>query len=597
MLFGKHLNRFYLKYWYLFLAVILFDALVDVAQLLIPQILGKMITGIDNDIKSGNTTMPYLSNNFSKILIAIAVIAVVIVAGRMGWRFFSAQIGANIERDLRKEMYAHIQTLSLTYYKDKKVGGLLSFFTNDLQTIKQVYTDGLIFMTDVMVLGILAFTLMLQISWQITLCCAAPMLLFIVFGSLVGNGESKRYIKSSDSFEDLSDYTEENLQGFSVIKSFLKEQSRIKGFQVRSEDNRGKTVKYLRFSTWIDTGINLFLTAFVTIMVILASYSLVTADPTWGNNITSVGVLITFTGYYDSLIWPMIAGGMLIDLISRGRGSYKRIAEILDAKADVIDSSIVLNHDHIKGDFSFRNLYFTYPDGATPALKNVSIDIKAGMTVGIIGRTGCGKSTFVSLLPKLYNLPKGMLFIDGDDINSWKKSDLREHIGLVSQDAFLFSGKIKDSIAFSEKNPGQVDLNQVKLAAGFASIDDDIEAFPDKYDTEVGEKGATLSGGQRQRISIARAIYKKPDVLILDDSLSAVDADTEKKILANIHSYRSNLTTFIIAHRISAIENSDLILVLDDGKLIASGNHDSLLITCPLYQTLVKLQELEKEVQ
>lgn len=599
MLFGKYINKYYKKYWYLFITVILFDAIVDVAQLFIPQIMGKLADGLEQDIKlskAGDTSFPWLNANYSKVLIAIGIIAVVIVLGRIAWRFFSAKIGAQIERDLRQEMYTHIQSLSLNFYKDKKVGGLLSFFTNDLQTIKQVYTDGLIYMTDLFVLGVLAFVYMCLISWQITLCCAGPLLLFTFVGGMVGNGESKRYKKASDSFEDLSDYTEENLQGFSVVKAFLKEQEKVKGFEVRSKDTQDTSIKYLRYSTWLDTAINLFLTAFITIMVILAAYSLVTLDPTFGTNIKSVGDIITFTGYYDSLIWPMIAGGLLIDLSSRGRGSYKRIAEIFDAKPDIVNSPDAIKHEHIKGEYEFKNLYFTYPDASIPSLKGVSIDIKPGQTVGIIGRTGCGKSTFVDLLPKLYNLPKDMLYIDGMDINYWRKEDLREMTGIVSQEAFLFSGTIKDSIAFSEKNPGQVDMEKVKLAAGFACVDDDIESFPNKYDTFVGEKGATLSGGQRQRVSIARAIYKQPDVLILDDSLSAVDADTEKKILANIKKYRAGLTTFIIAHRISAIEDADVILVMDDGKIIGHGSHDVLLNTCPLYKDIVNLQELEKEV-
>jgi ATP-binding cassette subfamily B multidrug efflux pump len=600
MLFGKYLNKYYVRYWYLFLAVIFFDTLVDVVQLFIPKILGTVITQVTEKtftvVADPDNGLFWYQTDLTKVLFEIGVIAIIIVLGRIGWRFFSAQIGANIERDLRKEMYTHIQTLSLTYYKDKKVGGLLSFFTNDLQTIKQTFTEGLIFFTDLTILGSLSFVYMMLMSWQITLFSAIPLLLFVILGGVIGKGEAKRYETSSDAFESLSDFTEENLQGFSVVKAFLKERERVNDFRGLAKDAQNKNIRYLRYSTWIDISINLFLTAFWTILMFLSCYSVLIDNSFFLDNIKTSGDVVTFSGYYDALIWPMIAGGLLINDISRGRGSYRRIAEILSSKADVIDDPKATEKGILRGDIEFRDLTFNYPDGPAPVLKDISFHIAPGSTVGIIGRTGSGKSTLVNLLPKLYNIPKGMLFIDGADINYWEKAELRERIGLVSQEAFLFSGPIKENIAFSEKVPHQVDMEKVKKAAQFSCVDEDIEAFPEKYDTLLGEKGATVSGGQRQRISISRAIYKNPQVLILDDSLSAVDADTEKKILANIRSYRNGLTTFIIAHRVSAIEDSDLILVLDDGKLVGKGTHQELIASCPLYADIVKLQELEKEV-
>ena len=529
-------------------------------------------------------------------LISISVIAIVIVAGRIGWRVFCARVGACIERDMRKEMFKHIQTLSLSYYKDKKVGGLLSYFTQDLQTIKSLFSDGFIFMTDLLVLGTLSLVFMFQMSWALTLCCAAPMAIFIVFGGIIGKAQTTRYKASSDAFENLSDFTEENLQGFQVIKSYRKEESSVASFRVLSKDVMYKTNKFHKFSSWLETGINLFLCAMYVIMISVGSYALITTNPTLQGSITDAGKFITYVGYNDALIWPMIAGGILINDISMARGAYKRISKIMDSTPDIVDTNDMKAHSKIEGNITFNNLTFYYPDSTVPALENISFEVKKGMTVGIIGRTGSGKSTIVNILPKLFNIDKGMVFIDGEDINDWKKSDLREHIGLVSQEAFLFSGKIKDSIAFSEKEVGGIDMDKVKEAAKFAAIDKDIEEFKDQYDTIVGEKGATLSGGQRQRVSIARAIYKNPDVLIMDDSLSAVDADTEKSILYNLKHERKDITTFIITHRVSSIEECDLILVLDSGKLAGTGTHKQLLKSCKLYADIVKLQELEKEV-
>ena len=291
----------------------------------------------------------------------------------------------------------------------------------------------------------------------------------------------------------------------------------------------------------------------------------------------------------------MIAGGMLIDYSSRGSGARKRISTILSAQPDIVDDNNK-ERNQLKGKVEFRNLSFRYPDSSENSLSDISFTAEPGMTIGIIGKTGSGKSTLVSLLPKLYNLPRGTLFIDDVDINDWRKADLREHIGYVLQEAFLFSGTIEENIAFSEKNLSQIDEDKVSYAARFADIENDILSFPDGYKTMVKEKGTSLSGGQRQRVSIARAIYKDPSILILDDSLSAVDADTEKNILAHFKSEKNRCTTFVIAHRISAIENSDLILVMNQGKIVGIGKHEDLLYDCPLYHDLVEMQKLEKEV-
>jgi ATP-binding cassette, subfamily B, multidrug efflux pump len=608
MIFGKYINKYYLKYWYFILGVFVFDILVDIIQLYLPRIAGNLVDVLEDAstakaFMSGQTNdalsalnLPFYCANFTTTLISVAVIALVIVFGRMGWRFFAAQVAGNIERDLRKDMFSHIQTMSLNYYKDKKVGGLLSYFTEDLQTIKQLLSEGFIFMTDLVVLGTLSFTYMFQISWPLTLCCGAPMILFVVFGGLIGKGESKRYKIASDAFESLSDYTEESLQGFSVVKSFLKEGARLKAFKGLCVDTEKKNDRYLNYSSWLDAGINLFITVMYMILLGLALYAMVEVNPFFLGTMVKGGDLVTYVGYFDALIWPMIAGGILISEISMARGAYTRISTILSAKPDIVDKSDSISHDEIQGEIEASHLWFTYPDGNEPALKDVSFKVTPGMTVGIIGRTGSGKSTLVSLFQKLYTVKDKMLYIDGTDIDYWKKADLREHIGYVSQDAFLFSGTLKESIAFSDAAKTPIDMVKVRKAAAFAGVDEDIMSFPDQYDTVVGERGATLSGGQRQRVSIARAIYKDPQVLILDDSLSAVDAETEKVILKNIKDSSHEITTFIIAHRISAIEDSDLILVFDQGRLVGQGKHDDLLVSCPLYHDIVALQELEKEV-
>jgi ABC-type multidrug transport system fused ATPase/permease subunit len=385
MIFGKYINKYYLKYWYFILGVFVFDILVDIIQLYLPRIAGNLVDVLEDAstakaFMSGQTNdalsalnLPFYCANFTTTLISVAVIALVIVFGRMGWRFFAAQVAGNIERDLRKDMFSHIQTMSLNYYKDKKVGGLLSYFTEDLQTIKQLLSEGFIFMTDLVVLGTLSFTYMFQISWPLTLCCGAPMILFVVFGGLIGKGESKRYKIASDAFESLSDYTEESLQGFSVVKSFLKEGARLKAFKGLCVDTEKKNDRYLNYSSWLDAGINLFITVMYMILLGLALYAMVEVNPFFLGTMVKGGDLVTYVGYFDALIWPMIAGGILISEISMARGAYTRISTILSAKPDIVDKPDSISHDEIQGEIEASHLWFTYPDGNEPALKDVSL--------------------------------------------------------------------------------------------------------------------------------------------------------------------------------------------------------------------------------
>ncbi len=609
MIFGKHINKFYKKYWYYFLLLFIFDIGVDILQLYIPRITGGVITCLkynpeeflNSSVSQVNVNgeiidIPFYYQNFTWTLLSIAVLAILIFVGRMGWRLSSARIGAKIERDLRKEMYENIQKLSLSYYSNKKVGGLLSYFTSDLQSIKLLFSEGLIFLIDLTVLGSLSLIYMLQYSWSLGLICTIPLLLFVVLGGVVLKGETKRSKAAGDAFEDLSDFTEENLQGFSVIKAFRKEKQKNKGFDYYALEAQMKNIKYANYQSLLDGGINIIILIMYVLLLMCGAYSLVQVNPSLLGNIKDSGQFVTFAGYADTLIWPMIAGGLLINEVSNAKAALQRISVILDAKEDIVDDKDAIVHDHIDGNIEFKNLTFYYPDSKIPALQNISFKVDKGQMIGILGRTGSGKSTLISLFDKLYPVSKDQLFIDGVDINMWRKQDLRENIALVSQTSYLFSGTVKDSISFSEKKLFEYDEDKIIKASQFASVQEDILAMQNGYDTMVGEKGGSVSGGQRQRISIARAIYKNPDILILDDSLSAVDADTEKNILTNIRSLGNKMTTFIIAHRISALENCDLILVLDDGKLVGKGTHEELLGNCDFYKKTAEMQKLEKEM-
>lgn len=601
MIFGKYVNLYYRKYWYLFVLVFLSDTIVDFAQLLIPILVGNVITKIEN--KTFVVTPPdglWYRSDLTLSLFALAVISVLCVVGRIGWRYFSSHIGAHVERDMRKALFHHVERLPLGYFKDKKVGALLSYFTNDLSTIKMLFSECIIWMTDLVVLGSLTFGLMLWMSWPITLFTTLPLLSFTFFGYSVGKTESQRFKKANDTYEELSDFTEENLQGFSVLKAYRRERQREEQFKSLANKAAETSIAYQRYSTLIDSGINFFLTCTFSILIGFGTYAILSQNPGIAHRITDVGSLSTFIGFYNTLSWPMIASGLLIDYISRGRGAYRRLAEVFSAKTEHSASQDEIDSGSLHGDVRYDHFSFSYPDSTKDEeeLHDISFHVEAGQTVGIIGRTGSGKSTLLTLLDRLYPLQPGTIFLDGKDIHDYSQSFLRRQIGLVSQQAFLFSGPLWQSVSFSEDDPESKDLQRVREACLFACIDKDIqESFPQGYDTFIGEKGATVSGGQRQRLSIARAIYKNPPILILDDSLSAVDADTEKRILRNIQEYRKGRTTFVIAHRISAIESADWILVLDRGRIVGQGRHEDLLRDCPLYRDIDHLQELEKEVQ
>ena len=615
MIFGKYINKYYRKYWYYFVLIILIDAAIDVAQLIIPKITGGVISILDM-ISNNNTFTQddfmngvidgyydeynnyvknlFLIRNFKTTLISIALITVIVVVGRILWRILAGQVSGKIERDLRKDMFRHIQKLSLNYYSNKKVGGLLSYFTSDLISIKNLFQEGFILLTDLTVLGGLSFIFMVQYSVPLAFICSIPLFLFFLIGGLVLNKETSLSKIASDSFEDLSDFTEESLQGYKVISAFRKEKQRYDDFSLLAEDTRVKNVKLAKCTSAIDGGINAIIYLSYALLFVFGYLSFIVGDYRLLGNLNDPGDFITFASYVDTLIWPMIAGAILINTISNAKAAYVRIATIFDTKEDVIDSPSALTHTSVKGDIEFKNLSFTYPESDTEVLHNISFKVKRGQKIGIIGKTGSGKSTLVALLSKLYQVNDNSLFIDGDDINLWKKSDLRNNIHYVFQNSFVFSGKLKESISFeTEEN---IDDKKLIKSSNFADLSKDVKEFNDGYNLIVGEKGSTLSGGQRQRVSLARAMYSNPSVLILDDFLSAVDAQTQQNIIDNVKKLDRDLTTFIIAHQISAIEFCDQIFVLDEGRIIDSGTHNKLKESCELYKNFIQMQELEKEV-
>lgn len=604
MIFGKHINKYYKKYWENLFFGFFCLITIDIIQLFIPMIIGEMIKNLSTDKIDAFNTINLVWNGrwfnmtLGYVLLSVLVIGVIITVGRIGWRISVFKLGAKIECDLREEMFAHIQDLPVSWFAKQKTGALMAYYTNDLEDIKECCSMGLVTLVDIFVLGVCALIFMFITHWVLALCCLVPIGAILGLSFYVMKGEERLWDKGQTAFQKMSDVAQESITGLAVVKAFVREKRELERFNDTNVMLQDANIKFFRFSQKWGNVCELIL-IYATELIILAIGCYFALTPSLSfplipamSRVDAAGVLSQFLGYFYTLLWPLQAITMLIDLTSRGKSSLKRISVILDTENDVIDSKD-LHSGKIQGEIEYKNLSFSYPDSSSPTLENISFKINKGENVGIVGRTGSGKSSLLTLLMKLYNIPKDMIYIDGIDINDWYGKSLRESIGFVSQDAFLFSDTIEGNIAFGTSKTNK---KEIRRASMFADIDSNIMELPNAYDTLVGERGKSVSGGQRQRISIARAVIKNPSVLILDDSVSAVDAITEKHILENIQEERKGQTTFIISSRLSAVENLDKIIVIDEGKLVGVGTHETLLNTCTIYKKLYDLQVLQKEL-
>ena len=461
----------------------------------------------------------------------------------------------------------------------------MSLFTNDLDTVQEAFSWGAMMFIDALFLGMLSIIKMIKVHGYLTLFALIPMVFMLIISLIVSKYMMMKWDKRQAAFSSLSDFSQESFSGIAVIKAFVKEAKELWAFKKLNTENETANVEYTKLSTLLRISVTLFVESVICVILGYGGYLV------WRGTL-DVGQLMEFIGYFTSIVWPIMAVSELIDMTSRGKASLKRIEELLDAKRDVVDSEDATPIENVTGKIEFRNLTFRHNLGEYDALKNVTFTINAGENVGVIGRTGSGKTTLVDLILRNYNVPAGTLFIDDRDVNSITIRSLRDHVAYVPQDNFLFSDTIANNIAFASDNN---DIESVKYAAELAEVSDNIEEFTEKYETVLGERGVTVSGGQKQRISIARALMKKAPILILDDSLSAVDTKTEKNLLQNLQKERGGKTTILIAHRISTIEQMDKIVYIDDGKIVAVGTHEELLKTCPSYEAMAELQKLEAE--
>ena len=584
MIFGKHINKYYLKYSWILLIGIAALLAVDIFQAKIPEIYSTIVDGFDPNVTDVIIDKALLSDLCLDMLIIIAVL----VIGRFLWRvcFFGSAI--KVETELRKKMFDHCKNLSQEFYQKNKVGNMMSLFINDIETIHECFGDGVLMLFDALALGVIAIIKMSKINIMLTLLSLIPMVLMGVISVVVGRYMMKKWQLRQEAFSELSDYSQESFSGIAVIKAFVKEAKELMAFKKVNKNNEVANVSFVKSSVLLNISVTLFVQSVICIILGVGGYFAYIGTFTSGD-------LIEFIGYFNLIIWPIMAVSRLIEMSSRGRASLNRVSELLDTPVDVKDGPNV-RHDieKLQGDIEFKNLTFKYPDGEYNVLENVSFKINAGENIGVIGKTGSGKTTLVDLILRTYNVDDNSVFIDGYDINTLPIKLVRAHAAYVPQDNFLFSDTIERNIAFAFE--GEAKKEDVIRVSKLADLDNNIQDFQDGYDTMLGERGVTISGGQKQRTSIARALLKDAPILILDDSVSAVDTKTERKILDNLKETRKGKTTILIAHRITTVQNLDKVLFIEDGKVVAFDSHENLCATCEAYKKMVDLQKLEDEL-
>ena len=586
MLFGKYVNRYYKKYWYLFLIGIITLVSIDYVQTLLPEILGRIVNMFQTDTATEDAVMNIAFN--------VIGIAFVMAIGRAVWRLVIFNASSRIEAGLRDQMFRKSERLSQTYLHRNPVGTILNWFSTDIEAIEELMGFGTIMLVDAFFMGTLVMVKMFVLNWFVSLIMLIPMFLIIIWGMLVERIMSKRWGLRQKANDELYDFSQENFTGIRVIKAFVKEKQQFYAFSKVALKNKKVNIGFARVSVFFDLCIEVLIGMIFALALSLGGYLVYRAyngDPLFGLTLNA-GELTEIISYFGMLIWPMIAMGQIFSMLSRAKASLHRITVFLDSDEDITNPENAIVLKDVKGKIEFRDFNFRYPDSDLDSIHGLSLTIKPGETIGVVGKIGSGKSTLVNALARLYNVEEGTVFIDDVDIMKADIGSLRDAIGYVPQDNFLFSDEIANNIAFS--TPG-APMERIEEAASFASVHDDIKSFPSQYKTVSGERGVTLSGGQKQRISIARAYLKDAPILVLDDSVSAVDTKTEEGILANIREKRAGKTTILIASRVSTVSKLDRIIVLNDGKLEGIGTHEEMMKTAPTYQKMVMLQELEGE--
>lgn len=579
----QHLNKYFFKYRYRLLLGIFITIVAKIFALFTPRLIGMSINVVSERLE-GNISEEIFQQQL--VLNILYVIGAAVLAG--GFTFLMRQTIINVSRyieyDLKNEVYAHYQKLSLSFYKANRTGDLMNRITEDVSKVREFAGPAIMYSINTVTLFVVALIYMYQRSPELTLYTVLPLPILSIFIYKISQIINKRSRIVQESLSTLSAFTQERFSGISVIKSYGIEPLTNTRFEVLSNDNRAKQINLTKIQA-----------LFFPLMILIIGLSNIIVAYVGGllymnGEIEEIGTIAEFLIYVNMLTWPVAVIGWVTNLVQQAEASQKRINEFLKQEPEITNTAT--DRFNINGDIEFKDVSYTYPDTNIQAIKSLSFKIPKGKTLAILGKTGAGKSTILDLIGRLYDVNKGTILIDGQPIDKINLLDLRENIGYVPQDAFLFSDTIRTNIKFGDETASD---EAVIEAAKNAKVHKNIIGFKDGYETVLGERGITLSGGQKQRISIARAIIKNPQILLFDDCLSAVDTETEEQILRNLNKLSSDRTTVIVSHRVSSAKNADQIIVLDDGQIIQSGNHQELINSDGYYKDLYLKQLSEKD--
>lgn len=567
------------KYKHLYFIGIVILLIVDYLNLYLPQFTGEITDGLASHTIN--------SEEIGSIILKMLACAAALSLGRFAYRYFVIGTSRKIEHALQNDIFAKLETLSQRFYNENKTGDLMAYFTNDLDAIREAIGWSIISAFDAIVLTIMClYRMMTYVSVTLTLYTILPMIGVGIYGYNIFKAFDKHFEMRQESFAKLSDVVQESISAERVIKAFVQEEEQLENFKKANESNRQINMKVVRLRAYAWPVMEIFIGVAFVIAILFGGYYCLIGEIT-------LGKMVTFSSYVGTLVWPMLAFGDCITTFTLGYAGMKRINNAFNEIPEIVDSEHPDDVTELKGEIKFENVDFRYREDFPYALEDINVEIKQGETFAIMGRTGAGKTTMVNLMTRLFDVTDGSISFDGHDIKQIPLKVLRENIAYVPQDNFLFSETLKQNISF-----GKLDatMDEIIEACKVADVHDNIADFPLKYETMVGERGVTLSGGQKQRASIARAILKDSPILIMDDSLSAVDTDTEDNILHNLKQIRQGKTTIMIAHRVSTVQSADHIIVLDNGKMIEYGTYDELVALNGQFARMVRKQQLEKQL-